>query len=294
MERVAQLVEPAEVDHLPVGELWALSEQLQFVRENIVLEELEADFPLFPDARSRWTAFLHREQQVRGALTRSVGMVAEELRSGRLGADAFRRGWESLGFVPNADGGGTPADDYLDAVSQVARYTVGEPTPPSGMPNMASRAHRIADFLAVTSPSSSDVVIDIGSGSGKVALTVAASTRAQVRGVEYGESYVAAARRSCEFLGIANLTFVHADARVADLSAGTIFYLYYPFHGEVARTVVSRLGAMARTRPITVYAGGPSNGFGEHFLREAEAGAWRLSERRGEFGEVLVLRSAPG
>ena len=48
----------------------------------------------------------------------------------------------------------------------------------------------------------------------------------------------------------------------------------------------------ARERDITVYASGPRNGYGEHFLAEVERGALCLSERRGEHQEVLVLHSA--
>jgi hypothetical protein len=77
-----------------------------------------------------------------------------------------------------------------------------------------------------------------------------------------------------------------------DLSQGSIFYLYYPFHGAVAQAVAAELGRLARTRPIAVYSSGPANEYGEYFLDQVANGSLVLSERRGEFAEVMVLRSA--
>ncbi len=291
IERVDRLLTPAELGALDAGALWHLSEGLQFIRENVEPELLALDFASLPGCRETWSEFSRREAEVLAALREAVGRIARSLRRGELGPEAFRSSWQRLGFVPNAEGGGTPADDYLDAVSQVPRITLGESRPPGGMPNMASRAERIADFLDVTRPVHDDAIVDLGSGNGKFALTVAASTCSRVRGIEYGGTYVAAARASAEFLGTRNLDFIHADVRDVDLSMGNIFYLYHPFQGEVAQWVARALGRLGQERAITVYLLGPTSGFGEHFLQEVEDERLSLSERRGEFSEVLVLRS---
>jgi hypothetical protein len=292
MERVSALLVPSELSALDLGPLWHLSERMQFIRENVEPALLPADFLAHPQSQALWAAFGAREAQVLLALGEVGSRLAGAIRSGALGPARFRSTWEGLGFSPHAEGGGTPADDYLDAMFQVARYTLGEERPAFGMPNMSSRAHRVADFLEVTRPAEDDVVFDLGSGGGKVALTVAASTFTQVRGVEYGGAYVVSSRGSAAHLGLGNVHFAHADVREVDLSHGSIFYLYYPFHGEVAQAVAQTLGRLGREKDITVYASGPSNGFGEHFLGQVEEGALELSERRGEFSEVLVLRSA--
>ncbi len=287
MDRVARLLSPVELNR-EVGGLWHLAEGLQFIRENVEPELLRLDFEALPQARERWTAFSEREAEVGGALTAAVASVAAAFRRGEWGPGAFRSSWEGRGFVPHQEGGGTPADDYLDALCQVSRLTLGEPRPPAGNLNMASRAERIAEFLEMTRPAATDLVIDLGSGSGKLALTVAASTFARVRGIEYGESYVAAARRSADFLGVQNLSFVHSDVRSEDLSEGTIFFLYYPFHGEVARAVAQTLGRLGEEKAITVCLRGPRNDFADHFLGQ---GSLQVAERRGEFSETLLLRS---
>lgn len=289
IERVSALLKTSALE---LGPLWALAGRLRFVRDNVEELLLETDFQAHPHARALWAAFVAREAEVLRELEDVGQHVVMTIRSGALGPDAFRARWEGFGFVPSADGGGTPADDYLDAILRVARHTLGEEREPFAMPNMSSRAHRMADFLSVTEPGPDDVVLDIGSGSGKVALTVAASSFTRVRGVECGASYVAAARQSAVLLGLENVGFEHADVRDVDLSQGSIFYLYYPFHGEPARAVAETLGRLGRSKDITVYASGPVNDFGEHFLGQVESGALQLSERRGEFSEVFVLRSA--
>lgn len=134
-------------------------------------------------------------------------------------------------------------------------------------------------------------MIDIGAGSGKLALAVAASTPARVLGIEYGERYVAAARASAGYFGLSNAEFLHADARDADLSRGSVFNVYHPPHGEVARTLSTKLGKIAQLRDVRLYVAGPRYDFADSFLAEVKRGALRLIEQRGAFGEVLVLRS---
>lgn len=45
--------------------------------------------------------------------------------------------------------------------------------------------------------------------------------------------------------------------READLSAGTVFFLYTPFTGAILRTVLDRLRHEARRRPIRICSYGP-------------------------------------
>jgi SAM-dependent methyltransferase len=289
IERVRQLLADGATS---AGGLWNLTERLSFVRENVDPIALELDFTAVPGAREAWSAFEVREHGVQQALRHAVAGEAAALKSGARSHAELRRHWESLGFARNAEGAGTPADDYLDALCGVSRYTAGEALPPFGTPNMSSRAVRISEFLALFGPGPSDVVYDLGSGSGKVALTLAASSDSQVLGVELGASYVEAARSTGAALGLRNVTFVCADVREVDLSSGTHFYLNYPFRDAVARATAEALGAIARRKPISVYLFGPQNGFREHFDAQISAGAFRLLDRRGEFLEVMALASA--
>lgn len=292
LARVAALLSPEDLRRLELGALWRLKEELERVRQNVDLRLLPRDLAELPAAPAAWAAFERRSLEVAAALARAGGQLAGQMRGGLFGPASFRAHWEDLGFSPHSDGAGTPADDFLDGAFGVSRLAPDEAPPPLGLLNLASRARVVADFLAVTLPGARDVVMDLGSGSGKLALTVAASSAAQVRGVELVPAYVAAARQKAHFYGLSSAAFLEGDARLADLSAGTIFYLYYPFRGAVAEAVCGALGEAARARAITIYASGPAAGYGEYFLQQVARGALRLDERRGEFGEVMVLRSA--
>src|SRR5688572_25607145 len=129
IERVNALLVPEDVDALELGALWHLSERMQFVRENVEPAALPADFLAHPQAQSLWADFGQREAAVLLSMGVEGRRLAGAIRSGELGPVRFREAWEALGFVPNAEGGGTPADDYLDAMFQVARYTLGEERP---------------------------------------------------------------------------------------------------------------------------------------------------------------------
>jgi 23S rRNA (uracil1939-C5)-methyltransferase len=294
MERVAALGEERPPSGLTLGPLWHRREQLHLVRENVLRKELEEDFLLLTGARQRWTDFEAHELSVHDALGQAGEAVAASLRSGALSHAAFRFAWESLGFERHPDCAGTPADDYLDGLLFLSRHAPFVTPTEFGLLNLATRAFRVSDFLTEMKPGVDDLVFDLGSGSGKLALTVGASSDTQVRGVEFEASYAAEARHTAGHLGLANVNFDTADVRDVDLSCGSIFYLYYPFHGPVAATVASTLGALAREKNISIYAAGPELEFGAHFLAQVEGGAFTLDDRRGEFGEVLVLRSARG
>lgn len=291
---MAALELPVALQQLSLGALWNLAEGLRFVRDNVQPELLAQDEAATPGVSEQWRSFLTREGLVRQALSLATALELASIRGGARAPEAFRAHWEGLGFVAHLSRDGTPADDYLDALFLTSRLSFVSSDSPLANVNLASRAARVADFLSVVAPGRSDVVFDLGSGSGKLALTVAASSVATVQGVELLESAVVDANGSAVALGLQNVTFHRADVRDVDLSAGSVFYLYFPFRGEVASSVAATLGALARQKDITVYASGPVRDYGEYFAREVEQGAFRPLQRRGEFDEVLVLHSARG
>lgn len=288
---VTTLAAPAGLHHLSLGELWSLSEGLRFVRRTVDPSEVALDLAASAEAGQHWSDFVERERRVANALKVATELEHRSIRGGSRPPAEFREHWERLGFTAHAARDGSPADDYLDALFGTSRLTYESSGEPTAHVNLGSRAARVSDFLEVTQPGGSDVVFDLGSGSGKLALTVAASSTTSVLGVELLVHAVDDARRSASSLGLLNTSFHQADVRDVDLSGGSIFYLYYPFHGPVASSVASSLGTLARQKDITIYASGPRYAYGEFFLREVDAGALVLSENRGEFGEVFVMRS---
>jgi 16S rRNA A1518/A1519 N6-dimethyltransferase RsmA/KsgA/DIM1 with predicted DNA glycosylase/AP lyase activity len=101
------------------------------------------------------------------------------------------------------------------------------------------------------------VLVDIGSGLGHVPLLASILTSARSIGIELEATYVERARQSAESLNLNRVTFIQQDARAADLSTGTVFYLYTPFTGSILSSVLSRLRREAAARPIRICTYGP-------------------------------------
>ncbi len=102
-----------------------------------------------------------------------------------------------------------------------------------------------------------DRFVDIGSGLGQVALLVHLLTGVEAIGLEVMPAYVDHARCEAARLGIGRVAFRQGDARSAGLCAGTVYFLYSPFRGEMLRTVLGRLRHEACERRLTICSFGP-------------------------------------
>jgi hypothetical protein len=122
-----------------------------------------------------------------------------------------------------------------------------EPTPARVILELVDRLH-----LRPT-----DVFYDLGSGLGQVAILVHLLTGARAVGVEVEPTYCEVARDGASMLGLSGVRFLNEDARTADLSKGSVFYLFTPFRGQMLETVLERLRLEAQTRFIRVCSYGP-------------------------------------
>jgi hypothetical protein len=77
-------------------------------------------------------------------------------------------------------------------------------------------------------------------------------TGASAEGIEVQPAYAAFAIVLAAAFGLDQVRFQCSDAASADLSRGTVFYLFTPFKGNTLRRVWRRLEAEARRRPVTV------------------------------------------
>jgi hypothetical protein len=101
-----------------------------------------------------------------------------------------------------------------------------------------------------------DVFYDIGSGLGQVAILVHLLSEVRAKGVEFEPAYCDHARRCAKELNLSQVEFVNADARKADYSDGTAFFLYTPFEGGMLEQVLERLRGES-SRGIRLYSYGP-------------------------------------
>jgi hypothetical protein len=161
---------------------------------------------------------------------------------------ASRVGGEGYDYLDALIGGvlqfAPPAAEVAEPAAEMVFY---QPTP----------ARHIFDLIDRAELSERDVLVDLGAGLGHVPLLAAICTGASSIGVELEAAYVECARRSASELNLTNVTFIQQDARAADFSSGTLFYLYTPFSGTILRAVLDSLRREAARRAIRIATYGP-------------------------------------
>ncbi len=95
-----------------------------------------------------------------------------------------------------------------------------------------------------------DVLFDMGSGLGKVSMLSSFLSLARAVGVEFDPAYGERAAARASALKLKRVRFEVMDAREADYRAGTFFYFFFPFEGEVMTTVLDRIRSHTSGRSI--------------------------------------------
>jgi hypothetical protein len=122
-----------------------------------------------------------------------------------------------------------------------------EPTP----------ARAILDLVDHAGLTPVDVFYDLGSGLGQVVFLVHLLTGVRARGIEIEPAYCEYAQRTADDLRLTNVEFINADVRDADMTDGTVFFLFTPFKGAMLQSVLARLEGVAQRHPISVCTYGP-------------------------------------
>jgi Histone methylation protein DOT1 len=102
-----------------------------------------------------------------------------------------------------------------------------------------------------------DVFYDLGSGLGHVSILVTLLSEARAKGIEVEPAYCEYSQRCAHRLNLGDVQFSNTDAREADYSDGTVFFMYTPFKGKIMQEVLARLKAEADKRAIRVCTYGP-------------------------------------
>jgi len=158
---------------------------------------------------------------------------------------------ERLLAVPAAD-----RDAWVDALLGVPEPPPDAPLPRGAVPYLPAGVDEILAMAREAPLRRGDVLVDLGSGLGRVAILAHLLSGARAHGVEIQEALVREATACCARLGLsADVTFTCADAASSGLD-GSVFFLYAPFNGELLARVMRRVEAVARHRPIVVCAAG--------------------------------------
>ncbi|GAA3982704.1 hypothetical protein [Mucilaginibacter dorajii] len=102
-----------------------------------------------------------------------------------------------------------------------------------------------------------DVFYDLGSGLGQVPILINLISGVVCKGIEYEPAYCNYAQGCALNLNLLNIEFINADARKADYSKGTVFFMYTPFAGSIMQTVLTMLQNEANKRVIRIFTYGP-------------------------------------
>jgi hypothetical protein len=102
-----------------------------------------------------------------------------------------------------------------------------------------------------------DVFYDLGSGLGQVAILVNLLSGVATKGIEFEPAFYDYARDCAAELDLSDITFINADARQADYSDGTMFFMYTPFNGGILQEVLEILRKESLRRKIKIVTYGP-------------------------------------
>ncbi|MBC7813736.1 MAG: hypothetical protein H7175_21445 [Burkholderiales bacterium] len=144
----------------------------------------------------------------------------------------------------------------------------------------------ILDMLNELPFTQADRFYDLGSGLGRVPIIVSLLTDACAVGIEYEPTYIHYSRCSAQKLGIVDVEFRNMDAQEADLSDGTIFFMYTPFTGSILRKVLNSLRDLSQQRHITLCTYGPTTP-----LIEQESWLYPIRYAKGEIYRLAIFSS---
>jgi hypothetical protein len=145
-------------------------------------------------------------------------------------------------------------------------------------------ARHILDLIAACRFSREDVFVDLGSGLGHVPLLVCILAKIRSIGVEVQPDHAASAQETAQCLNLSRVQFVAEDARKADLSDGTVFYMFTPFTGSILTDVVDRLHRQSKTRQIRICTLGPCT-------RILQGQTWLTVNQRSDTERIAIFRS---
>lgn len=173
------------------------------------------------------------------AITARSALHAGELRGATL--------VDALCAVPFRD-----RDAWVDELLGLDGVPDDVPDLPRGaVPYVPCSVEDVLAMVADVPVAPDDLVVDLGSGLGRVVILAHLLSGARAHGVELQEPLVVAARERSAELGLSAVTFEHANVVDAALD-GSIFFLHAPFNGPMLDAAIRNLERVARRRPIVV------------------------------------------
>lgn len=177
-------------------------------------------------------------------------------------SDIVRRLRESVSATVGREPGDVPGYDSLDGRVNRLLYhrkmpAPGRPLEPEMVEYFKTPARVVYELIERVRFGPEDFFIDLGSGLGQVVLLAHLLTGVNACGIEIEPAYCEYARCAAAALELTAVEFISSDARVADLSRGTVFFMFTPFKGSVMRMVLDRLRVLGSRRVVRIASYGP-------------------------------------
>ena len=182
-----------------------------------------------------------------------------QIKSGSLTGEKLKRELEN--YSRDNDGSGRDYDGLDVLVSGLLRLNTPpqeiQPREPEMVFYQPTPARIILELVEKMSITPDEVFYDLGSGLGHVCILVNLLTGVRTKGVEFEPAYCDYARRCASRLNLSRVEFINVDARTADYSDGTIFFMYTPFRGGLLEEVLRKLRRESDKRTISICSYGP-------------------------------------
>lgn len=268
----------------------SLYELSGFARRTEILDQLDALLPDICRSDPGYSSeLLSRARKLSSSLeaanTRLFNSIREQIQKGLWPA-------EFLPLLHEADSTQRGLSyDYLDdLVAGVLQFEPPdrEPRPldPDSVFYQPTPARHIFHLIIAAAITQADTLFDLGSGLGHVPLLASICTGATSVGIELDPAWVASARKCAEALNLRSVSFIEQDARQADISTGTVFYLYTPFTGATLASVLDSLHRQSQLRPIRICTFGPCT------VTVAQQ-SWLVPDTPPDPEQITVFRSRP-
>ncbi|HNB53775.1 MAG TPA: class I SAM-dependent methyltransferase [Anaerolineales bacterium] len=250
----------------------ALLDEVHFTARARAIDELEfyvlAPLNLLPaDSKPEE---VYAVQQAAESLTRQLEAVDTRLFE-RLRANIRAGEWKGTGFKQliqkyvGEEASLTPVEIGYSALDLFIHKLLFLQPPPQATripePEMVgyqpTPAHIIVELNEKAQFSPDDLFYDLGAGLGQVSLLIHLLSGVAVRGVEVEPAFCQHARACAAELHLSEVSFLQTDARMADYSDGTMFFMYTPFTGKMLEEVLNKLRQVAQLRQIKIFTYGP-------------------------------------
>ncbi len=142
-------------------------------------------------------------------------------------------------------------DTFVDEMLGFDHIPSDSDVPRGGTPYLPCGVEEIVRMVRDVPLRATDTFCDLGCGLGRVSILAHLLSGARSGGIEIQRPLVALARERAEALKLPDLNFVLGNVVDVELDAN-VFFLYSPFGGDMLRTVLGKLEALARTRSIVV------------------------------------------